>query len=173
MRGADDESERDSVEVSGEERLSALSDPYGDFGENRIKHLEMVQAVVGRLASNSFLVKGWAITVSGAFFGFAVSRGETKLALVGLLPIVAFWSLDAYFLRSERLFRELYERVRQCDTNVEAFFMGATSPEFMSRIAPDCAAKSWKKTLRRPSLLAFYLTLIVAMVLIVLLIRTT
>jgi len=33
----------------------------------------MVQAVITRLGNDSFLVKGWAVTVNGVFLGFAVS----------------------------------------------------------------------------------------------------
>ena len=32
-----------------------------------VKHLELIQAVITRLANNSFLMKGWALTVTGAF----------------------------------------------------------------------------------------------------------
>jgi len=36
--------------------------------ENKIKHLEMIQGVINRMASNSFALKGWAVTlVSGIF----------------------------------------------------------------------------------------------------------
>lgn len=32
-----------------------------------IKHLELIQAVVTRLANGSFLIKGWTMTVAGIF----------------------------------------------------------------------------------------------------------
>lgn len=38
---------------------------YQDFDEARIKHLELIQAVIGRLGINGFLMKGWALTVAG------------------------------------------------------------------------------------------------------------
>ena len=31
--------------------------------DNKIKHLEMVQDVIKRMASNSFILKGWAVTL--------------------------------------------------------------------------------------------------------------
>jgi hypothetical protein len=34
---------------------------------DKIKHLEMIQAVISRLANNSFLLKGWSITLVSAF----------------------------------------------------------------------------------------------------------
>jgi hypothetical protein len=52
--------------------VSQRTGEYEGFDEHRLKHMEFIQAVVGRLASNSFFVKGWAITVAGAFIGFAL-----------------------------------------------------------------------------------------------------
>ena len=36
--------------------------------ENKIKHLEIIQGVINRMAGNSFALKGWAVTlVAGTF----------------------------------------------------------------------------------------------------------
>lgn len=78
-----------------------------------MKHLEFIQAVIARQASNSFLIKGWAITVSGAIYGFAVHGASWTIALVGLLPAFMFWGLDGYFIWQERRFRCLYNAVRK------------------------------------------------------------
>ena len=94
---------------------------YGDFDGNRIKHLEMIQAVISRLGTNSFLVKGWAVTVAAAFWGFAISDREWGMALASVLPIVLFWWLDGYFLRVERLFRALHDAVRTAGASSRAF----------------------------------------------------
>jgi hypothetical protein len=81
---------------------------YADIDASRQKHLELIQGAIDRLGGNGFLLKGWAVTVAGAFLGFAVDARNPLLALVAILPTVAFWGLDAYFLRCERLFRRLY-----------------------------------------------------------------
>lgn len=138
---------------------------YQDFDGNRIKHMEMIQAVVARLAGNSFLMKGWALTLTGAFLGFAVNSKDTGIAAAALLPILAFWTLDAYYLRAERLFRALYDRVRSSADAVEPFFMDATSGKFITGVAPDTA--SWRKTLGRATLSGFYTVLIGATFLVV------
>lgn len=83
-----------------------------DRAEN-VKHLELILAAVARLASNSFFVKGWALTVAGAAFGFAVNRIDWRIATVGSFVIIGFWLLDAYYLRQERLLRHLYNHVRR------------------------------------------------------------
>jgi len=137
--------------------------------------MEMIQAVVTRLASNSFLIKGWSITVAGLFFGFAVKDEAWDLALAGLLPTFAFWLLDSFFLRWERLFRVWYDQVRTGDPKVDPFFMGATSPAFAARVtAGDTAANpavaSWWKTFWRATLVTFYGVLVVSNLLVVALI---
>jgi hypothetical protein len=134
---------------------------YDSFEDHRIKHLEMTQAVIGRLASNSFLIKGWAVTVAGVFFGFAVNKNDPSLARVSLATTGLFWLLDTYFLRTERLFRVLHDRVRKRAAGVEPFFMGATSPKFVKHVRADSdkhvskAASSWK-TFRSPTLVVLY-----------------
>lgn len=79
--------------------------------EDGRKHLEFVQAVISRQASNSFLVKGWALTVATTAYAFAVKERTEGVAVVGVLAVLAFWYLDAFFLRQERLFRCLYNSV--------------------------------------------------------------
>lgn len=88
-----------------------------------LKHLEFIQAVIARQANNSFLVKGWALTVAGAFYAVAANRLNWRIALVGLLPAFTFWGLDAYYLRQERLYRYLYDAVRNSDVPVDPFCM--------------------------------------------------
>jgi hypothetical protein len=144
---------------------------YEGFEPARIKHLEMIQAVVSRLAGNSFLVKGWALTLAGAFLGFAVTTHERALAMASIAPTLIFWVLDTYFLRSERLFRVLYNRVRTRGELHEPFFMGATSKDFISGLKKSTdegerdAAVPWK-TGWRPMLALYYLAIIGAALLI-------
>ncbi len=88
--------------------------------ETRIAHLQMIQAVITRMAGNSFLVKGWTVTLVAALFALAAADANRFFIYVAYLPAVMFWSLDAYFLRQERLFRKLYDQVREAgDGNVD------------------------------------------------------
>src|SRR5215217_1614499 len=74
---------------------------HPSLSDSQIKHLEFIQAVINRLANNSFFMKGWALTVAGLIFGFAAEQRSWGIAAAGLLPVVAFWGLDAFFLRQE------------------------------------------------------------------------
>jgi hypothetical protein len=140
---------------------------YGTIEDRRVKHLEMIQAVIGRLGNDSFLVKGWAVTIVGAFLGFAVSAKNCHLAIAGVIPALLFWGLDAHFLRSERLFRALYDGVRSRRQDIDPFYMAATSHDFVSSLPPQHAS-SWWSTLWRPTLAIFYGALLASAVAVVL-----
>ena len=99
---------------------------------NKIKHLEMVQGVINRMASNSFMLKGWAVTLVAGIFALA-SKGTDKLYfLIAYIPIVVFWGLDSYYLLQERLYRDLYNKVRLLNEKDVDFSMKATKEEFCS-----------------------------------------
>ena len=78
----------------------------------KLKHLEFIQGVINRLASDSFRMKGWSVVLVAALFVLMARQGSTDLAPIGLFPVLAFWGLDGYFLWQERLFRALYDHVR-------------------------------------------------------------
>jgi ATP adenylyltransferase len=121
--------------------------------------MEMIQSVVARLAQNSSSVKGWAIAVSGAFYGFAISKDRPALALAGLLPAIVFYALDVYYLQAERLFRVLFDQVRRHDPDVEPFFLAATSKPFRQRMTNEGKDVQWWQTSWRPTLVGFYFSL--------------
>ncbi len=81
--------------------------------EARLKHLEFVQGVVNRLASASFQMKGWSVVLVSALLVLGTRVGSLEAGVVSLFPILVFWGLDGYFLSRERLFRKLYDNVRQ------------------------------------------------------------
>ncbi len=72
------------------------------------KEVELIQDVIRRMALNSFLMKGWAITLVAVTL---LLKGEKYHVLIAYIPLLAFWFLDAYFLWQERLYRRLYNWV--------------------------------------------------------------
>ena len=80
--------------------------------DQQIKHLEIIQDVVRRRAQNSFAYKGWSIILVPAIFALASKQASPAYLLVAVIPTVVFWGLDGYYLRQERLFRQLYDAVR-------------------------------------------------------------
>lgn len=80
--------------------------------EEKMKHLEMIQSVITRMASNSFALKGWAVTLVAGIFALANKDANEAYFLVAYIPIIVFWGLDAFYLLQEKLFRALYDHVR-------------------------------------------------------------
>lgn len=93
------------------------------MSDDQRKHLEFIQAVIARQAGNSFLVKGWALTVAAAFYGYAGNKDSWHVAVAGTLASLAFGYLDAFYLRQERLFRCLYKAVIASESTVDAYSM--------------------------------------------------
>ncbi|MDQ3010067.1 MAG: hypothetical protein M3X11_05120 [Acidobacteriota bacterium] len=129
---------------------------------SQIKHLEMLQAVVTRMANNSFLIKGWCITLVSALLALS-AKDAKSMVFVAYLPVVMFWWLDAFFLRQERLFRERFDQVRE-DDSAEADFSMKTLGD-KSKVDPQRKV-AWSVTMRW-----FYGWLFVAVTLALLVLR--
>ncbi len=91
--------------------------------ESWVSHLGFIQGVITRMAQNSYLLKGWDATLVAAIFALSLSLDSAILIAVAFLPTLVFAFLDAYYLRLERLFRALYNDVRENPETVEAFSM--------------------------------------------------
>lgn len=98
--------------------------------DNKIKYLEMIQNIINRMAKNSFMLKGWAVTLVAGIFVLAEKDTDKMYFLVTYIPVVIFWALDAYYLLQERLYRNLYEKVCLLDNNEIDFSLKAGKKEF-------------------------------------------
>lgn len=115
--------------------------------EAKLKHLEFIQAVITRMATNSFLFKGWAITIAAALSGFAAVDSKPGLLVIALVSSIMFLSLDCYYLWLERCFISLYRTVASKDP---------VAIDFSMQIDKSGAFCKWFKTLARPHLMVFY-----------------
>ncbi len=70
-----------------------------------IEEIKVVQDIIKRMASNSFSVKTWTITLIVATLLF---KGTNNHILIAFIPLFAFWFLDSYYLQQERLFRQVH-----------------------------------------------------------------
>ena len=111
--------------------------------DERIAYLQMIQSVIGRMARNSFLIKGWSITVVAALGALAAARTSELFVYLACFPVVMFWALDAYFLRQERLFRKLWDHARKPDAEID--FSMETAP-FNDEVGGICKV-AWSPTL--------------------------
>jgi hypothetical protein len=63
--------------------------------------------------TNSFLIKGWMITLVSALFALAAKDADSRYVMITYIAIPAFWLLDAFYLSQERQYRKLYDVVRK------------------------------------------------------------
>ena len=76
------------------------------------KEISLIQEIIKRLAGNSFIVKGWSLSINAIIIALLNEKlFEINIILylvIFMLPIISFWYLDGYYLRQERLYRKLY-----------------------------------------------------------------
>lgn len=128
----------------------------------KTKHLEFIQGVVTRMANTSFLLKGWSITVVAGLFALSASSRKTSILILAIALAVIFWFLDSYFLWQERLYRALYDDVRQRTEGKIDFSMDA------SRFS---AQRRWYKTPFSIALWPFYLSVLAILVIFLIVLR--
>lgn len=83
--------------------------------ENKHKHLDYIQSAITRMASNSFYLKGWTVTLIVALVALSSKDHIQAICFFSSIFTIVFWYLDAYYLKQERLFRRLYHEVSQKD----------------------------------------------------------
>jgi hypothetical protein len=131
--------------------------------EPKLRHLEFIQSGINRLSGNSFLLKGWSVTLVAALFALAAKDANKNYILVAYLPVLFFWNIDAYFLSQERRFRSLYDDVRKKKEDDIDFSMDTKSFH--------TGGNSWVCSFVSPSLILFYLPLAMVMLLVMYLIK--
>jgi len=79
--------------------------------EEKRQHLEFIQNIITRMNTNSFQLKGIAITIVSALLAIFASTKNEIFVFLGILPTFLFWLLDTYYLQQERKFRGVYNDV--------------------------------------------------------------
>lgn len=98
--------------------------------DNKRHHLELIQSVINRMATNSFALKGWVVSLMAGIFVLADKDADKYYVVIALIPILFFWFLDSYYLLQERLYRALYNKTREQEESEIDFSMSATVAEF-------------------------------------------
>lgn len=83
--------------------------------DNKIAHLGFIQAIISRMASNAFAVKGWSISITAAIVAAGIALKSCFIIATALMPLAVFIFLDSYFFLQEKNFRGLYNTVRLND----------------------------------------------------------
>lgn len=99
------------------------------------------------MASNSFVFKGWTITIASGLSAFGAADTKTALLIIASLTSVLFWGLDGYYLWLERGFVQLHKEVARKNEGDVDFSMAIDKTNAFCR---------WFKTCWRPHLWLFY-----------------
>ena len=115
----------------------------------KLKHLEFIQNAINRMANNSFIIKGWCITLAVALIALLEKKDINKCYIVfSFLPLLFFWFLDAFYLKTERQYRRLYTDISKKGKKEIDFSMDIT-------LYKEC----YVEALFSRTLLPFYLSL--------------
>ena len=130
-----------------------------DFTSDRIKHLEMIQGAITRMANSSAWMKRLAIVVVGGAAALAARGGSNASALpvLAVALTVIFWLMDARYHQQERWFRALFDTVRKENAGDRPDFGMTPSKEIRSQSGFRQSALSWSSFPYYGALTAFLL----------------
>lgn len=87
------------------------------------KEIDLIQSCINRMAQNSFIIKGWTVSLIAVVLALLPESVDIKLlCILGVLATFCFWYLDAYFLKMERLYRWKYEWVIKNRLSSDEYF---------------------------------------------------
>lgn len=93
---------------------------------SKIAHLGFIQGIITRMGANSFLLKGWSVTLVAAMSALAVKDADKSFMLLAFFPVFVFWWLDGFFLHKEKLYRRLFEKVAAGEIPSHTFTLDAS-----------------------------------------------
>ena len=117
---------------------------FVDEQNNRIAHLGFIQGIIARMGANSFLLKGWSVTLVAAMAALAAKDADKSFFLLAFFPVFIFWWLDGFYLHTEKLYRRLYEKVADGRLSSEKFNLDVTE---LKCEVPGVLAVMFSKTL--------------------------
>jgi len=99
--------------------------------EYMLKEIEIIQDVIRRMGSNSFVIKGWAITLVVVTL---LLKGSNHQVWIAFVPLLVFWFLDAHFLWHERMYRKLYDWVINNRLKTEEYLFDMNEYRFKDKV---------------------------------------
>lgn len=134
--------------------------------DDKAAYLGMIQLIITRMGANSFILKGWNVTLVSALFALSVKDSNTRFVMIAFLPALVFWILDAYYLRQERLFRKLYDEASAstAQNQIVPLFSMATG-KYQSNV------EGMFSTMFSPTVLFLHGTVFATVILVILLLR--
>lgn len=113
------------------------------------KEIDLIQNCINRMAQNSFLIKGWYISIMAVLIAWK-DGGSLMFSILMVILTLTFMYLDTIYLYQEREFRRIYkERIelRLANDNSNLYQLNTKKIN----------AKNFLKVLRSRTLWPFYL----------------
>lgn len=102
------------------------------------KEIDLIQSIIARMANNSFLLKGWMISLVAAILVLSkdtvIVDDLRYLSLILCLPVIAFWYLDAFFLHKEKCYRKLYKWIIKNRQNTTEHLYSLSYSRFSNQV---------------------------------------
>jgi len=103
------------------------------------KEIDLIQGIINRMANNSFLLKGWLVSLLAIIIALTkdsiIVTKSIYFGIILLLLILAFWYLDAFFLHKERCYRKLYDWVIENRTNTDDYLYNLNYTRFEKQVS--------------------------------------
>ena len=116
-----------------------------NFSSYELEVIGTIQHIINRMATNSFIIKGWTVAVLGILL---LLNGTRYQALIAVFALLVFWYLDAYFLRQKKTYRALYSEIVENKLNVsDEFFDMRTARNEAGIEVPRSSTLMFSKTL--------------------------
>jgi len=100
-----------------------ITTPQSVFSDDVRQHLSIIQGVITRMNSNSFSMKGWMVAIVSALLAVFAASTEASCSylyfIAALAADIIFCLLDAYYLKMEMQYRDLYDEVRKNPINTD------------------------------------------------------
>lgn len=89
--------------------------PDSKYSEDVRQHLSFIQGVITRMNSNSFSMKGWMVAIVSALCAVYAANPNSEASYIyfiaAIIADILFCFLDAYYLKMEKEYRKLYNKV--------------------------------------------------------------
>lgn len=113
------------------------------------KEIDLIQSCINHMAQNSFLIKGWTISIIVVVLALTEKITDPiYLCLIMLIPIGSFWYLDSFFLQTEKMYRRMYQWVLQARKNDDFSYLYDLDPHRFCDQVESRWRIMWSVTLR-------------------------
>ena len=129
------------------------------------KEIDLIQSCITRMAQNSFMIKGWFVSIYAVILALLPEKVNMFLLCIALVAVnLIFWYLDGFFLRTEKVYRKIYDWVLEERPQNNRELMYQLNPgKFIGKIenVESIWKVMWSKTLRWFYLIPLVIVIIV------------